>query len=92
MIKYLPAIYPDESVYSYLCRLYVHGGFVWHRGFANEVFSRWNENPEYNFINALNDEFRATLECYISFESLVLTQSIRLLRTISAAGKAFKSL
>lgn len=76
MIKYLPSIYPDESVYSYLCRLYVHGGYVWHRGFANEVFSRWNEYPEYNFINALNKDFRSVLERHISFERLVLEHSL----------------
>ena len=76
MIKYLPSIYPDESVYSYLCRLYVHGGFMWHRGFANEVFSRWNEYPEYNFVNALNKDFRSVLERHISFERLVLEHSL----------------
>lgn len=76
MIKYLPSIYPDESVYSYLCRLYVHGGFVWHRGFANEVFSRWNECPEYNFVNALDKDFRNTLERHISLERLVIEHSL----------------
>lgn len=76
MIKYLPSIYPDESVYSYLCRLYVHGGFVWHRGFANEVFSRWNEYPEYNFANALSKDFRNTLERHISLERFVIEHSL----------------
>ena len=76
MIKYLPSIYLDESVYSFLCRLYVHGGFVWHRGFANEVFSRWNECPEYNFVNALDKDFRNTLERHISLERLVIEHSL----------------
>lgn len=76
MIKYLSSIFPDESVYSYLCRLYVHSGFVWYRGFANEVLSRWNEYPEYNFINTLNKDFRNTLECHISFERLVIEHSL----------------
>lgn len=76
MIKFLASIYPDESVYSYLCRLYVHSGYVWHRGFANEVFSRWGEAPEYNFINALNDGFRNTIERYIPYEKLLLEHTL----------------
>ena len=76
MIKFLPIIYPDESVYSYLCRLYVHSGYVWHRGFAEEVFNLWSEAPEYNFINALNDNFRKTLERYIPYERLLLEHTL----------------
>lgn len=76
MIKFLPPIYPDESVYSYLCRLYIRSGFLWHRGFAAEVFSRWSEIPEYNFTNALNNEFKITLEGYISLERLVMEHTL----------------
>lgn len=76
MIKSFTSIYPDESVYSYLCRLYAHSGYVWHRGFANEVFERWNENPEYNFINTLNKQFRDTLESFIPFNKLILEHTL----------------
>ncbi len=76
MIKYIDTIYPDESVYSYLCRLYVHSGYVWHRGFANDVFARWNENPEYNFINSLSKEFRKTLERFIPYKELLLEHTL----------------
>lgn len=76
MIKFLAPIYPDESVYSYLCRLYVHSGYVWHRGFANEVFSRWGEVPEYNFINVLNADFIKTLVDYIPYEKLLLEHTL----------------
>ncbi len=76
MIKFLSPIYPDESVYSYLCRLYVHSGYVWHRGFANEVFDRWNENPEYNFINALNTNFKKVLERNIPYEKLLTEHTL----------------
>lgn len=73
MLKFLPVIYPDESVYSYLCRIYAHGGFVWHRGFADEVLSMATEPPEYNFINPFNDNFRKLLEENIPYDTL-LTQ------------------
>ena len=76
MIKFLDPIYPDESVYSYLCRLYVHSGFVWHRGFANTVFARWNENHEYNFINPLSKEFRDMLERFIPYRELLLEHTL----------------
>lgn len=76
MIKFLPHIYPDESVYSYLCRLYVHSGYLWHSGFANEVFNRRNETPEYNFVNVLNVDFRKSLEEYIPYEKLLLEHTL----------------
>ena len=31
MISYLPELYPDELVYSWFCRLYIHGGYLTHR-------------------------------------------------------------
>lgn len=76
MIKFLDQIYPDESVYSYLCRLYTHSGFVCHRGFANTIFARWNENPEYNFINPLSKEFRDMLERFIPYKELLLEHTL----------------
>lgn len=76
MIKFLDTIYPDESVYSYLCRLYVHSGYVWHRGFAAEVFGRWYETPEYNFINVLNTDFIKALEECIPYEKLLLEHTL----------------
>ena len=76
MLKFLISIYPDETMYSYLCRLYNRSGFLCHRDFATDVFARWNENPDYNFINVLNTEFRNTLEPFISLESLILDHSL----------------
>jgi len=49
---------------------------VWHRGFANEVFNRWSEAPEYNFINALNADFRKTLERNIPYEKLLIEHTL----------------
>ena len=31
MIAYFPAIYPDELVYSWFCRYYVHSGCLSHK-------------------------------------------------------------
>lgn len=76
MIKFLPRIYPDESVHSFLCRLYVHSGYVWHIGFANEIFAKGHEVPEYNFINTFNGAFRRTLEGSISYKTLLLEHTL----------------
>lgn len=76
MIKFLDPIYPDESVYSYLCRLYVHSGFVCHSGFASTIFARWNENPEYNFINPFSQEFRGMIERFIPYKELLLEHTL----------------
>lgn len=76
MLKFLIPIYPDESVYSYLCRLYNHSGFLCHRHFAEEVFARWNESPDYNFINVLNDGCKSALNGDISLESLIIGHTL----------------
>lgn len=76
MIKFLPRIYPDESVHSYLCRIYSHSGYIWHIGFATEVFAIGHEAPEYNFINPLNPCFRETLEAQIPYEVLLMEHTL----------------
>ncbi len=50
MISYLPEIYPDELVYSWFCRYYVHSGCLTHRMALKEIlYSRCN-NPSKEFI------------------------------------------
>ena len=38
MISYFPAIYPDELVYSWLCRYYVHSGFFSNKSAMQELY------------------------------------------------------
>jgi len=39
MIKFLPEIYPDEAVYSYLSRCYAYSGYMWNQGCISLILS-----------------------------------------------------
>lgn len=45
MISYFPAIYPDELVYSWLCRYYVHSGFFSSKSAMQELYCKRSDNP-----------------------------------------------
>ena len=49
MIKFLPVIYPDEAIYSYLARLFSRSGYIWNSGFTREVFGKALPNIDYTF-------------------------------------------
>lgn len=54
MIAYLPEIYPDELVYSWFCRYYIHTGCITHKmAFQEILYARCN-NPSKEFIGHLN--------------------------------------
>ena len=76
MIRFLPTIYPGESFYSFLSRLYSRSGFVWSQGVARETLVRPLERPDYNFINILNEPFKETLARSNSFDELVLEHTL----------------
>lgn len=54
MISYFPAIYPDELVYSWLCRYYVHSGFFSSKSAMQELYCKRSDNPSKEFIGNLN--------------------------------------
>lgn len=54
MIAYFPAIYPDELVYSWFCRYYVHSGCLSHKMALQELYCKRSDNPSKEFIGNLN--------------------------------------
>ena len=56
MIVYLPAIYPDELVYSWFCRYYAHSGCFSHKEALQELYSKRSDNPSKEFIGNLNPD------------------------------------
>ena len=61
MISYLPELYPDELVYSWLCRLYIHGGYLTHKATLTDLFEKPSCNPSKEFIGYLNAEAKKTI-------------------------------
>ena len=51
MIAYLPEIYPDELVYSWLARYYIKTGYIRYIFVAEELFQRKTVRPDIEFVN-----------------------------------------
>ena len=76
MIAYLPEIYPDELVYSWLCRYYVHSGCITHKMALREILLKRSNNPSKEFIGNLNPDFRAVINKMYSIGDLVLNHTM----------------
>ena len=71
MISYLPELYPDELVYSWFCRLYIHGGYLTHKAALTDLFEKRSCNPSKEFIGYLNAEAKKTISNVIPINKLV---------------------
>ena len=56
MITYLPELYPDELIYSWFCRYYIHSGCFTHSMALHELFYKKHNNPNKEFIGHLNPD------------------------------------
>ena len=72
MIVYLPVIYPDELVYSWFCRYYVHSGCFSHKMAMEELYCKRSDNPSKEFIGNLNPEAKRQIEKIYSLDELIL--------------------
>lgn len=99
MIKFLPSIYPDEAVYSYLSRIYARSGYIWNSGFAQEIFERHTANIDCSFLNVFAPHFKRLIDEKIDFKRLLLDHTlfkyyVRFLpleRRISITAKALQN-
>ena len=71
MISYLPEIYPDELVYSWFCRLYIHGGYLTHRATLADLFEKRSCNPSKEFIGYLNADAKRIISRAIPINKLI---------------------
>ena len=76
MITYLPAIYPDELVYSWFCRYYVHSGCLSHKMALQELYCKRSDNPSKEFIGNLNSEAREQIGRMYPLDELVLKHTM----------------
>ena len=72
MIAYLPTIYPDELVYSWFCRYYVHSGCFSHKMALQELYCKKSDNPSKEFIGNLNLEAVKQINKIYPLDKLVL--------------------
>ncbi len=78
MIVYLPVIYPDELVYSWFCRYYVHSGCFFHKVVLQELYCKRSDNPSKEFIGNLNPTVREQIDKIVSLDKLVLDHTMYL--------------
>ena len=76
MISYLPRIYPDELVYSWFCRYYVHSGCFTSKMALDDILYNRHNNPSKEFIGHLNPDFQKKIAALYSFEELILDHTM----------------
>ena len=76
MISYLPTIYPDELVYSWLCRYYIHSGCLTNKMALDDLLQKRCHNPSKEFIGHLNSNAVKKIEVVISMDRLVIDHTM----------------
>ena len=76
MISFLPEIYPDELVYSWFCRYYVHSGCFTHKMALDDILYSRHNNPSKEFIGHLSSEAQEKIQWLYSLEKLVLDHTM----------------
>ncbi len=76
MISYLPTIYPDELVYSLLCRYYIHSGCLTNKMALDDLLQKRCHNPSKEFIGHLNSNAVKKIEEVIPMDRLVLEHTM----------------
>lgn len=76
MIVYMPTIYPDELVYSWFGRYYVHSGCFSHKMALQELYCKKSDYLSKEFIGNLNNEAREEISKIYSLDKLVLDHTM----------------
>lgn len=76
MIDFLPPIYPDELVYSWIARWYVRSGYSAYSDVIAMFFDKRTIRPDVEFLNHLSIDALTQVEKVISIESLLLKHTI----------------
>ncbi len=76
MINYLPTIYPDELVYSWFCRYYIHSGCLTSTMAMRDLLNKRCNTPSKEFIGHLNSNAQQTIEKMYSMDYLVLNHTM----------------
>lgn len=76
MIGFMPAIYPDELVYSWFCRYYAHSGHSAYVFAKEDILQSRHIRTDIEFINRLNDDFKSVVLSMIPMEELILSHTM----------------
>lgn len=76
MIAYFPKIYPDELVYSWFCRYYIHSGCVSHKIALKHLMYSESDAPSKEFIGHLNNQAFDTINRITPIEDLIMNHTM----------------
>ena len=76
MIGYLPELYPDELVYSWLSRYFVHSGHALHSAVLREFFCKRSDTPSKEFTGPLNENAKKVIQKVIPLRELILQHTM----------------
>ncbi len=76
MITYLPEIYPDELVYSWFCRYYVHSGYLTNTAALKEILYNRCNNPSKEFLGHLNPEMLKAIQRMYPIEDIIINHTM----------------
>ncbi len=90
MISYLPEIYPDELIYSWFCRIFVHSGAVSHAAVLNDILYKRCNNLNKEFFGHLNPKFLDQINEMYSINALTMKHTMfpQYGRFLSASDKS----
>lgn len=76
MIGYMPVIYPDELVYSWFARYYVHSGHPAYVYALGDLLEGRTMRADLEFIGRLNKDARPVITGVVPMEELVLKHTM----------------
>lgn len=76
MKMYLPEIYPDELVYSWLSRYFVYSGCTNNRMLLSQLLHSKSNNPSIEFIGHLNEVAERQITQVYSMDDLILNHTM----------------
>lgn len=76
MTGFMPVIYPDELVYSWFCRYYVHSGYPNNKMALEDILYNRHNNPSKEFLGHLNPEMVQVIRNMYPMDILVLEHTM----------------
>ena len=76
MLGYLPNFYPDELVYSWVCRYYCHNGYPGYRQALEDLLIGENDKIQFEFSGRFNSETLDAITSMIPYRDLILEHTM----------------
>lgn len=76
MIGFMPSIYPDELVYSWFCRYFVHSGYATNKMALNDLLYNRHCNPSKEFIGHLTPDMEQQIRGIYPMRKLILDHTM----------------